>query len=95
MGGPRILGVGLAEGDDGTPVGLLAVGRPGGVRELACTPGAAAFWAVFLNLPVWVAEEDLRRWAAAGAAPPDTSLDEPLASPIRQLLADIDALDRL
>lgn len=95
MGGPRVLGVGLAEGDDGAPIGLLAVGRPGVVRELACSPGAAAFWAVFLNLPVWVAEEDLRRWAAVGTAPSGTSPDEPLASAIRQLLADIDALDRL
>lgn len=90
-----IRAVGLATGNDGAPVGLLAVGRPGMVRELACSPGAAAFWAVLLDLPVWVTDEDLSRWAAVSAAPPGHGADEPLVASIRQLLADIDALDRL
>ncbi len=90
-----IRAVGLASGENGAPVGLLAVGRPGMVRELACSPGAAAFWAVLLDLPVWVTDEDLAHWAAVSAASPTNAADEPRAAFIRQLLAEIDALDRL
>jgi|GEM_PF-2298378 hypothetical protein len=95
-GGSGVLSVGLAEGDDGAPVGLLAIGRPGAVRELACSPGTAAFWALLLDLPVWVTEEDLERWAAIRLVPALEGSDTAeLPAVLQRLLAEIDALDQL
>jgi hypothetical protein len=66
------------------------------VRELACSPGTAAFWALLLDLPVWVTEEDLERWAAIRLVPALEGSDTAeLPAVLQRLLAEIDALDQL
>jgi hypothetical protein len=99
LGGPSARAIGLATRDDGGPVGILMVGRPGALREVACTPSFAAFLALRLRLPLWVTTEDLERWAvtedrAAPVGGPETSDAGSLAA-ARRLVAGIVALDRL
>jgi hypothetical protein len=99
LGGPAPRAIGLATREDGDPVGILVVGRPGALREVACTPSFAAFLALRLGLPLWVTTEDLERWAATEdrappAGGPETSDPGSLAA-VRRLVAGIPALDRL